>query len=549
MNRNQTAATLGQRRPNLFWTLLCLFVKHGAWLALFILPIEAILVSLTGDIQILGPDPLRLWLAQHVFAWLPPSAATHVVGALTDFKKLVLYFCLGGQLYCTGTLVASTSTDESYQRRKGWVPLRSLTPSLLRDRVGWRRDLWSCLGIIGVMLAFVLFFYRYVRPSTAGHVFGPVGKGLIASNNPFYLSSPIHRVALVSYRAWYIGAMLPLLLTTAYCLPGYLRLTFSSRIPRDIEPDNATTLAALLQSVGIPLVGIPCLALLWTATSALNVGHMAGASGVVAAVALGVMGFWLVMGLVRLSHVSPDRSGFFFWLARVFLRLKALYAVLGVTFLLGAGIGNWLKSQSEAPSLVPAILRAAVQEKCCEFLGWNLVRQRTLIELARVQLLKRFRVPPQEHPGERRLFFEAIGLDSGLSRATDDEVFDYLASHVVVRALLLSLAESAQPTASPSRRWLTENVAMDAQPEDLLRQTWKEVARTSRQGGPLFFDRVWLKWFRWRAVYEILTAFEKRKSPLLSMTQESPARSKLASIARDLERTISKWDSEEQSRP
>jgi hypothetical protein len=485
-----------------FWTIVYWNLRWGPFVAFALLPVEIVLVAFAGDVQIFGPNPWRLPIRDALGPVLGEPAASHVAGALTDFKKATLYFCLGCQLLFTGWLIATDGEVRARRRPDlGNVPrLADLTPSMVRAAVRWRGSLSWIAGIVVIGVALFGLAYQYVWPSTVGHVFGPVGKGLLSSRHPALSAGG--RWPLVLYRAWYLVPTFSLMLTAGVTFPAYLRLTFRSKPPREIDPDSPAVLGAAIKAMGVPIVAVTALSFLRALTVWSGIGELEGSPATTAAVALSVMVAWLFFAFVRFAQVDASSRDPFLWLGTLLYRLRAL---VGLLVVLGGGsvlfsVFSKAGSPIGSPESVLPTFEAVVLERAAEFFRWNSAEVRYLAEIADKEVGD---IPIPAEPADRASFNRALGLGDGWG-LSDRRIQTYLRGQIIVRVLFLRLAREDPRFVAVSPHGSTEEWALTA-PLAILDSALANAGAPRITKRPLIlnYDRTWLDAYRLRSAYDL----------------------------------------------
>lgn len=287
------------------------------WLAPRILVVEAILLAFAPPIAIFGFNPLREFLAEYVF-WWAGNTKWHLAGALTDFKKMLLYACFFLQLVHFKALLLCHEESVSKILGTRFVqirPMRALAPF---PAIASKWKARAAVGLASVLATAAMIFVLYVvaclwlAPSLTDHVFGPVGKGLFSSWLRADISQPGH-IYLVCYRLWYITAALYAgLVAGASVYFSVLRSVeiLESAAPDDGDIDGSLKITGwLLVFSGAPLATIAALWTLIAVNDSLGVGEVSGKSLEVVSAAAGFLGSWVVATVAfYLIMVKPTKS-------------------------------------------------------------------------------------------------------------------------------------------------------------------------------------------------------------------------------------------------
>jgi len=342
-------------------------IRWGWLYALIILPVECVLLRFCPDIQIFGPNLPRLALAQRLVPFFG-EAAYQIAGGIFDIEKMVPYF-FAAVLFGVFRALLPSADKESVIAEIRW------------------KDNWQF--VVGTLLAVVLlvfFVENFCRPKTSCHVFGPTGKGLLSNGYPGLSSADV--IALVLYRAWYLGSFVAFLIALIACLPWYLRTVFAHRIQgvKDVE------LAALsIRQILPPSVGCFCAAILLIAWYSLRIGALGDVTLIAIWVFLVVCAAWVGLGIVAVlwgrgevakAEHPPWDERIAALVIRASRRLRknpiwaAIGAIGGISTVVSAllyitSIPRTYARELGPPAVDALVLRSETLNSITEFCFWN----------------------------------------------------------------------------------------------------------------------------------------------------------------------------------
>ncbi|MBI1803987.1 MAG: hypothetical protein HY033_10450 [Ignavibacteriae bacterium] len=479
-------------------------LRLGPWIALLLLPVEGLLLCFSGEIQVVGPNAFRLPFADWLVTFgVHQPQATHIAGVAFDIKKWLTYFCFCYQLLNVRSLVKDIHHNV-------WKESRDKALTTIRDVFRWRGINDWLLGITA--LAFVLGAYvnNFWLVSAGGHVWGPVGKGLLGSAWPYFCGS--ERWFLIGYRAIYITVLLPLFVLTAATFPGYLRLLRSSSLDPEIrnERDWTKAMGAIDITIAVPLLGLLVIGILSAMSNWLGAGGLSGIAGHSAALAVVFLVLWLFAGAKRLATVNLPSEGSIIRRWQIVRRLKWVISALvgiGLFFLV---LFVWkVTAGGEKAVGIGVNVEAIVVERAGEYAESHLGVARKLRSHSYTA-------------AENLLASISTGRsDLEILGNTKEENERTLAVIVIARTLLIDLSRSdsvVMNTIKKAAKWAisTDEWAYNVNIQNamaLLEPLKKYVTDTLKEM-PRDYDAVYLRLRRRVMVYDILKGFNDAKQPL-----------------------------------
>jgi hypothetical protein len=487
-----------------FWRSVAWFINHVGVLCLASYLLGAVAMFLMPALQIYGPDPLRVWLADHLGGG--SRQALQFAGAILDFKKLIPYVVLS-------MLIISYRTVLRYRLGQAG---RNIDPTTLSNDLRVAKG-WKVLQVALLTISTVLLVERLVMPSRGSHIFGLTGVGLLS-----HWTAPLslwHHIVISIYRLTYLPLLAALYWTGSLVLPAYLRACLvGNPLPSEVFGKDRETelLAVLLQLFIVPASALASLIYLFGLTRTFGVGFLRDEPGLSAIVAAIIVFTWIVVGLWWLFRQAPVAGDPFFRLAALIIRAIGIYGlVVAVASLLAAAAGVFF-IRGIQPSAM-SLYRAAVINRCSEYCDWRLDESQQLLRKAD-SLAAEIDVP--EYAAERsRFWHEVLGFEAADRSPSAQDIQTFLAAQIVIRSMWKSsfdhdggfrhYVESASlgagTTWTSARSWL---VSIDPKTAEGLVASLADSAEVIRRSG-WFFDRESLRFYRWSTLRKLSRDFQK----------------------------------------
>jgi len=505
----------------MFWSIVAFALNHGVFVSVLILPVECILVPLCPpSVQIFGSNPLRDWIAGLMEPILG-DRAHHLAGALTDFKKVVLYgFCAIQLLYTRLVLLDDRSPS-------GWTTgfvtaLRARIEPQEARKLTWcfapRKPLEFIallLGVLAVISVTYISLVVWLWPSKTDHFLGPVGKGLVSvwSNPALGVGG---KLAFTAYRGWYLAAAIPMLLAAAFSVPGCLRVAVKPKCDRPPPPNPISEDGRALKFLGAPLAVLIGVLALGSLTYFLDIGELYDRPRDVAVLAGVALCIWVFVGACIYRRQPAQPLSLF---AAVASGLRSVLwgwrgaAWLAGVLMVGASIA---KSFPEEKRLL-AIAKSSALNGLSEYLGWNrqVAREQYALTFDSVRTtIQPYCTDSGGVPSSERIRSLGHALLSDepdfngrvVSKLTTiDNLAEWMTCQIVLRAMHHS-------TASALFRSPSLNVD-GSQPADI------EAAASAWVPPPIpvLYDRTFMKSDRPFATGGVARKFAQRKIPLLRL--------------------------------
>ncbi|MCH7727300.1 MAG: hypothetical protein IH991_12590 [Planctomycetes bacterium] len=523
-----------------FWLFITWMLKWGWLYAFLILPVECIVVRFCPDVKIFGMNMLRDALAEQYLCPLFGDGGYHVAGALTDFKKMILYGFLLGQFSIM--LFAFLGRGRIQDGQLSNLSVDSASAKLVYEEVRWNSRFRIAFGIILAFAICVFYLKRQLwTPEMTCHIFGPAGKGLISNGHPGMLG--IESLMVVLYRLWYLVAIHLFAIALVVLLPWYFEGLFAK--PREGQKTQDFTIR-LFRNVGAPSFALIFIMIVLSTTRDLMVGEIGGVSRGTIIGGACVFGVWILFGAIKSIGTRPPQGKapderFFNWLADVARQLYEqrnqpilwlVSCVFGTSlagFLIGAAtMGRTAAAAIDEPEKTLMMARSGMNNHLTEFMYFEIADG--LSFWSRIQEESKSRL--QKAPGwpakkgaslsteELRSFFRSLFPSpdaefTNLGSRLDSE--DNLALLVAARAACDACNEWSNKNV---QRWPNTKPIPFGYARDFLRQYRSESAKALKKLlneklhiAPINQDESWQLWYsRWRnAIILKIDAYDKAR--------------------------------------